>query len=61
MRKKELHVKVSYETNRFTEISIANAYEKVVPVIKHSLNLAQEKTQEQTDTSIQKMFQIGGH
>ena len=43
--RKERQVKLSYESNRLTERYVANAYEKIIPIIKHSRNFAEEKTE----------------
>lgn len=53
--RRALQVNLSYESNRLTEKYIANAYEKVIPVIKHSKNFV-EKT---TETPMLKKFQAG--
>lgn len=52
MRKKELQMKISYETNRLAETYIANAYEQIIPIIKHPTNTTQEKTITQTLTAL---------
>jgi hypothetical protein len=53
MQKKALHVKISYEHNRLSEAFIANAYEKVMPTIKHSINNTKEETASLTSKKIQ--------
>jgi hypothetical protein len=50
MRKKELQVKVSFEPNRLAEVYMANAYEKIIPIIKQPVSI-----QEKTDISIFKI------
>jgi hypothetical protein len=44
MQKRALQVKISFESNRLTEVYIANAYEKLIPIIKHSTNSVKAKT-----------------
>lgn len=53
MQKKALHVKISYEHNRLSEVFIANAYEKVMTTIKHAINNTEEKTTSLTPKKIQ--------
>ena len=38
MRKKELKINLSYESGRLAEGYIADAYEKLMPMIKHPMN-----------------------
>jgi hypothetical protein len=56
MRTKELQMKVSYEPNRLADVYAASAYKNIIPVIKHSPNSVQEKT----EISVPRMFQVGG-
>ena len=36
MRKKDLQVRISFEPNRLAEAYMMNAYEKLIPIVKHS-------------------------
>lgn len=56
MRKKDLQMKISYETNRLAETYVANAYEKIIPIVKHSI---EDPNQEKTTAPILKAPQIG--
>jgi hypothetical protein len=48
MGKKELRMKVSYETNRLASVYLSEAYDKLIPIIKHPIviNKNEAKTEE---------------
>ena len=54
MRKRRLRIHVSYEPNRLAESHLSDAYEKLIPTIKHRTSLGKKGNSLQEREMIQK-------
>lgn len=47
--KRKLRMRISAEPNRLAEMNLSNAYEKLIPIIKHAVTISEKKAKNDID------------
>ena len=58
MEKKKLRIKNSYEPNRLAKMFLSDAYKKIIPQLKLSINQSKEKKEDYKEKIIQQFKEI---
>jgi hypothetical protein len=58
MSRRRLKVRVSYEPNRLAKTYLSDAYEKLIPVIKHPVPREEDELEEKEKTIVSQMEKI---